>query len=124
MNLERLPEIVKAVKPTMTYDTHPFVLTAYHRPDYAWLYSYEWIPVGNGRAVWECIPHDAANACVVAMLGRLVHDYAREFDTFVVKVLDPEEPTPTYRVYRFPGDLLNALYDAFLARPEWFKEQA
>jgi hypothetical protein len=123
MKTERLPEIVEAVKVTRMSDTwrETLILTKGRsgEPYYAW----RCVGPQGDTYLNHTVPHDAANACVVAMLGRLVANQAWALvqdDRITIN----SEYIPEYDGIGFPGDLLNALYDAFLSHPDWFKEQA
>lgn len=115
MNLDRLPEIVEAVKPTMT--TGLIGVTKWKLTSFASTGSgFAWV---SEHVIRQCFLSDAANACVVAMLGRLVANgrYPQVRTSGVAIRL------PGIVEFDFPGDLLNALYDAFRSHPEWFREE-
>lgn len=111
MNLERLPEIVEALKVT--------------RPASLTVETLRWNVKERGYRWWftddhhdrYCDSHDAANACVVAMLER-VQANARSVKVCEKGVLMVSEGD----WFPYEGDLLNALYDAFRTHPKWFKE--
>lgn len=120
MNLDRLPEIVEALGVTMNFGPSTQRLDRIPHVVYPSLHTYEWTEQGSERKrSHECLPPDAANACVVEMLRRLTKN------TTLVRMNDEAIsilPQAFGEWARFPGDLLTALYDAFTAHPEWFKE--
>jgi hypothetical protein len=116
MNLERLPEIVERVG--VTRPDKPGLILRWFDYDKKPTWAYH----GSESVAESVNPHDAANACVVAMLGRCAAttDYAVAVASDGILMIDCKMVTKA----KFPGDLLNALYDAFLSHPDWFKEQA
>lgn len=120
----QLPEIVERVKVTRAslnrrHEVGPMILRkGYGPPGYA--DRYEWVWQDGQPSLIGCSDEDAENACVVALLGRLMRNN-HIIMPMSHQILIRESAGSTWEK-AFPGDLLSALYAAFQAHPEWFQE--
>ena len=108
---ENLPEIVVRVKPKRrSHDLYVLRISYANRPtSYFWQHCAD----NEGDTKQDTTPEDAYAACVVALLGRFI-------DAGVALQIDRTGVWCMGKSY--DGDLLSALYAAFVARPDLFGE--